>query len=318
MRAKFQANIRGATTGDYPAIAEMMTIQRPDFPRNAENLQYDHAHRPDHCKHQFFIAEHENQAIGFALYTQHADLFKEGEFHVNVFVREDFRRKGVGWSLYDAMYRALVQFEPQMLRSRVSEDNIDGFIFASKRAFMERSRRIESRLNIATANLDSLSERLEKLSAQGIEIRSYADCSDDPERDQKFYTIHTTIDVDIPMETPVVPLPYEQWKANVIEHPQFLADGSFIAIHEGQYVGISSQFRFIEDMVYVELTGTLADYRRKGISTALKLCGIRYAKEQNIPRVGTTNDAVNEGILAINKNLGFVPQPAIIHLGLKI
>jgi len=311
-------NIREARTEDYPAIAQLMCDYRPDYPRTADDLRYEDQHRPAHCQQQFFVAEIKGDIIGYALYTQHADLYQPGHFHVLVYVHDDFRYKSVGTKLYRAMFNAMATFIPEILHSRVTEDNTDGIIFASKRAYMESSRRIESRLDTATANLDSLPERLEKLASAGIEIRSYADLIDDPERDKKLYTIHTTVDADVPMDTPVIPLPYEQWQPNVIEHPQFLPGGTFVAIHEGQYVGISSLFQFVDDMAYVELTGTLPDYRRRGISSALKLCGIRYAKEQKIPRVGVTNDAVNTGILAINEKLGFIPEPAIINLRLTI
>lgn len=309
---------RVATKNDYPAIAEIMTEARPDYPRKADDLSYEEKHRPAHCKHQYFIAIKNDKIAGYALYTQYADLYQQGHFHIRVYVKDDMRYKGIGRSLYTVMNKSLAEFSPEILHSRVREDDTAGFIFASKRGYMESSRRIEGRLDTEGINLDALPERLSALSAQGIELRSYAELADDPDRDKKMYAVHTAVDVDVPMDTPIIPLPYEQWRPNVIEHPQFLPEGTFVAIHEGQYVGISSLFQFVDDMAYVELTGTLSDYRRRGISTTLKLCGIRYAKNQNIPCVGVTNDAVNTGILTINEKMGFIPEPAIINLRLKV
>lgn len=313
-----QAVIRPATTEDYTDIAALMTESRPDYPRSAENLHYAAEHRPEKCKHQVFVALQGDKIVAYTYYTQHADQYQPGQFHIDIYVQDDFRRKSLGTKLYRAMYEDVLQFQPETLHLRLNETNIDGFIFATKRGYMESSRRIESQLEAAQIDLSTLPEKLENLASQGIDIRSFTDLANDPERDEKVYTIHTTVDADVPLQTPVTPLPYEQWRASVIDHPQFLADGTFLAVHDGQYVGISSLFQFVDDMAYVELTGTLPEYRRKGISTALKLCGIQYAKEAGIPKVGVTNDAVNTGILAINDKLGFIRQPEIIHMKLSV
>lgn len=309
---------RLATKEDYADIARLMTESRPDYPRRAEDLHYEDEHRPEKCKHQLFVATGDEEIVGYAVYTQHADMYYPKRFHVDIFVQDDFRRKSIGTQLYRTMYEDVSQFEPESLHLRMDENNIDGFIFATKRGYMESSRRIESRIETVQADLSSLSEKLKQLSAQGIDICACSDLADEPQHDEKLYAIHTSVDADVPTETPVTPLPYEQWRPHVIEHPQFLADGTFIAVHEGQYIGISSLFQFVDDMAYVELTGILPEYRRKGISTALKLCGIHYAKQAGIPKVGVSNDAVNTGILAVNDKLGFVRQPEIIHLKLSI
>lgn len=305
--------IRKATSTDYPALAQMMSDYRPDYPRTVDDLIREDATRPDYCKHQYFMATHNNLPIGYSFYTQYADLYHPEQFHVTVVINENYRQQGVGSALYEAMNDAVSEHPVESLHCRINEDDI-ALTFAKKHDFTESSRRIESVLNLKTANTEQLAERLQGLSNNGITIHPYADLGADPAHLQKTYQIFTAIDADVPMDTPITPLDFDTWRDSFVEHPKFLADGSFIAKHDDDYIGLSFLFCYVDTMPYVGLTGTHADYRQKGISTALKLSGIAYAKAHNYPYMGVTNDAINTGILKINQKLGFTPKNTVINL----
>ena len=59
-------------------------------------------------------------------------------------------------------------------------------------------------------------------------------------------------------------------------------------------------------------TGVLGDFRRRGIARALKMMVTRYAANNGVERVHTDNRADNAGMLAINRELGFVPGEQIV------
>jgi GNAT superfamily N-acetyltransferase len=58
----------------------------------------------------------------------------------------------------------------------------------------------------------------------------------------------------------------------------------------------------------VGLTGTARTHRRRGIARVLKLAATEYAAAHAVARVHTGNATVNEGMLSLNRSLGFRPN----------
>jgi GNAT superfamily N-acetyltransferase len=53
----------------------------------------------------------------------------------------------------------------------------------------------------------------------------------------------------------------------------------------------------------------LKEYRGRKIALALKLLATRYARSLGATFIRTNNDSKNEPILAINRKLGYKPEP---------
>jgi RimJ/RimL family protein N-acetyltransferase len=53
------------------------------------------------------------------------------------------------------------------------------------------------------------------------------------------------------------------------------------------------------------MTATLPEFRRRGLSVAVKLASARWAAANGYERIVTENDAENEGMLAVNRRLGY-------------
>jgi RimJ/RimL family protein N-acetyltransferase len=54
-------------------------------------------------------------------------------------------------------------------------------------------------------------------------------------------------------------------------------------------------------------TGTLREYRGRGLALAVKLATTRWAAEHGITQISTDNDETNAPMLAINRRLGYKP-----------
>ena len=66
--------------------------------------------------------------------------------------------------------------------------------------------------------------------------------------------------------------------------------------------------------VIVGMAGVLPQYRRRGIATALKIQGVRYAPAAGFKVMVTSTSSVNVANIAVNERLGFRQTRAEIRL----
>lgn len=62
--------------------------------------------------------------------------------------------------------------------------------------------------------------------------------------------------------------------------------------------------------------GTCAEYRGRGIAQALKIVAWRTARRYGAKYLRTANDSMNAPMLAINRKMGYKPEPGR-YLNLK-
>jgi mycothiol synthase len=131
----------------------------------------------------------------------------------------------------------------------------------------------------------------------------------------KLFDLHQAVRDDVPMPPAKVrqPLTYQEWLENH-DHPTRIDDGYLIAVVDGRYVGVSSMWQSPEaDMIRTGLTAVRREYRRRGIALALKVRALTFAKARGYRRTVTDNASINQPMLAINEQLGFVKNPAWAH-----
>lgn len=305
--------IRPFTSDDYPAVAEIATRTRPDLPMTAESLAYDDANRADYLKFGRWVAENDAGVIGFATHTQYADLYDPQALWVSVRVHPDHQRRGVGSALYDHLLHAVQVHNPQKLLTAVQEHQPHSVAFAQKRGFAEYARRWSAVLDVAAANPEPYREVEADLARQGITLKSVADLASDAAWEEKLWRLAIAIETDVPISEPVTPLGFEQYRQMVLADPYFVPEGSFVAVHGNEYIGLM-MVTHSGSGLYIDLTGVHRDYRRKRIALALKVKGIAFARIQGYQKITVTNDPVNTGMLAINTQLGYVRQPALLSM----
>lgn len=137
----------------------------------------------------------------------------------------------------------------------------------------------------------------------------------DPNWLVKIHELHTLIMADVPASSPYTPVPLDHFQRSLIDDPDLLPDGFFIAKDGELYVGESFVWQALAEPghLYHGLTGVRCEYRGKGIAMALKLQVIEYAKAHRYTLIKTGNDTENLPILSLNEKLGFVRQPAWIE-----
>jgi ribosomal protein S18 acetylase RimI-like enzyme len=225
-----------------------------------------------------------------------------------------YRRQGLGTRLAEEVERFAASNACRWVEAEVREHNLTVALpFVERRGYVELERYRTSTQIPSTVDLSGLDALHSRLNAEGIEILAFP-AIDSPSARDELYRAMMPIWRDMPHEPHVDwvdPTP-EIFARGIFERPSVLLDGFFVAREGERIVGLSYLARRPDGDAEVGDTGVLREYRRRGIARALKLMVTRYAAQHGIARVHTDNRADNAGMLAINRELGFIPGEQIV------
>jgi len=225
-----------------------------------------------------------------------------------------YRRQGLGTRLAEEVERFAVSTGNRWVEAEVRESSLAVALpFVGRRGYVELERYRTSVQSPSTVDLSGLAALRSQLEREGIEIVAFP-AIDSPSARDELYRATLPIWRDMPHE------PHVDWEdpqpdtfmRSIFERPSVLLEGFFVARAGERIVGLSYLARRPDGDAEVGDTGVLRDYRRRGIARALKLMVTSYAAQQGIKRVHTDNRADNAGMLAINRELGFVSGEQIV------
>ena len=308
-------NIRefNGSAADYDTAARIITTVWPDRPVTAHEIRESDTERKPEFVRRSFFAEQGEQPAAVGTFEHRPNMYHPQSFWMHLNVLPPYRKQGIGSSLYEHML-AVLQSEYRANELHASTmDHWDFSIrFLQKCGFREIKRQWETHLNTATFDFSLFSAVEAKMKAAGIEIKplseliySDADCL------RKVYELHQMLVQDIPSPRARTRIDFENWLGGYSsDNPSFILDANFIALHRGEYVGMTSLWgNPATDRLYTGMTGVKREYRRQGIATALKLRGIIYARNLG-NRILITGNKNDNPMLELNLKLGFVKQSA--------
>jgi GNAT superfamily N-acetyltransferase len=128
------------------------------------------------------------------------------------------------------------------------------------------------------------------------------------DRPAELHRVYATAAADIPEHFREDDVRLEEWRRETLEHPQLSGEASFVVVKERTPVALA----FVEldepaGLAANELTGTLPEFRRRGLARLAKLAMIRWAAEHGIAAMLTGNAEVNVGMIRLNESLGYRP-----------
>jgi GNAT superfamily N-acetyltransferase len=248
---------------------------------------------PPRAQLRTWIAEVDGQFAGRAEGFLHPMIEGSTQGFVQLAVTAQFRRRGVGAALYDVADEYVRSLGAISFLSNFHETP-EGIRFAEARGFTE------ARAELAVV-LDPRTVR--ELPPDDVDLRAARDV--DP------HDLHHVDEIatrDMPQIEVIDSIPYDEWVKLVLEHPLFTLDGSFVAYVDGNPAACSMLTVDEESHRAMSMfTGTVPEYRGRGLGLAAKLASIQWAVANGITQMATSNDETNAPMLAINRRLGYEP-----------
>lgn len=217
-------------------------------------------------------------------------------------VRADRRGRGIGSALFEHAERHLHGAGARTLESLADEES--GRAFLGARGFERSSIEHVSALDPRAADMSPLAALERAKAAEGFRALPLAHALDRP---RELHAVYAGTLADVPGPFTADDVRYEEWVQECLEDPDLTAAGSTVVLAGERPVSLTFVMTDGAGRAGSDMTGTLPEYRRRGLARLAKLRSIRWAAGEGIESMVTGNDDDNAGMLALNRSLGYRP-----------
>jgi GNAT superfamily N-acetyltransferase len=297
---------------DYQTWERLTNTIHPDHPQSIEQAKHFVATLGEGEILESFIIEENGEAVGWLQYETPRNPVP-GALAVHLELLPEYQERGQEpWEFLQARVRPL---KPVSLITVVTETWWE-YTFYTAAGFQVYDSMWASTLDLATFDPAAFNPYLKKTTQAGIEVKTLADFPHHGDAfRRRWYALVVELLQSVPAATPFVPWSYENWLARAVGDAGLLPEGSFFALHNDEFVGLSQLWKSERpSTLQTGLTGVKTAYQRKGIAQTLKVKAALFAKEYGVQFIRTNNHQVNRPMLAINETMGFVKEPARLFL----
>ena len=259
------------------------------------------------------VAEEEGRIVGISESAREPWMTAH-ETWLWVAVAPSAQRQGARMALFaDALARARA-WGAMTLRSRVRDDRLDDLAITERCGFRIDRHVFDATLDLAAFDDRPFAEAIDTARAAGFHFLTMAEAGNNMEMQRQIYDLNRRVSGDIPGAEDTF-APFKDFKGYVFGARWYRPEGQILAFHGDRLVGFTDVGYFAHtNSAYNMMTGVDRTYRGRKIALALKLLAIRYARTTGAALIRTNNDAENAPMLALNRKLGYQPEPGHYHI----
>lgn len=311
------AHIRPFTSADYPVMAEIINQQMSE-PVTAERLEQADNRRPATAiVTRLIAADSEGRVLGYAG-AGGGNPMPPGRFSVRVRVRNEDAGQGTGRLLWNALTEWLQEQGAQALEVGIREQDERSLAIAKRQGFVQTYHLFESTLALPTWSPSPWLGAVASAEASGFRFTTMAELGMTDEWLKRAYEADERMGHDVPSNEQMGAIPYEDWLRIVKDDPNMPPEGIHVALDGEQIAALAFVTRQESGALYNGFTGVDRPYRGRGLALATKVQALRWAKSTGAPYIRTNNHSVNGPMLAVNRKLGYIPEPGWFTLEKKL
>lgn len=294
---------------DFPRIAELITQVESD-PVTAEALHEREQRRPHgYVGIHLVAADDEERVAGYAK-AEHLPWMRPGFFWSWVVVDEQRQREGIGSLLAGQIIEFAASQGATRLESELRDNCARCLRFAERHGFTPYTRHFESMLDLTSFDERRFGGAVKVVEEMGIRFFTLADIPQTTESERAYYELWSDAARDVPGVEAFGNPPFEQFRESLFGAAEFRPDCHIVAADGEDWVGFTAmEYSAESNSAYNRMTGVRRSHRGRQLALALKLLAIRRAREYGAAQMRTHNGSQNEAMLAVNRKLGYQPEP---------
>lgn len=296
---------------DYVRIAALASTTESE-PLTAEELLEERRTMPEgQVLREMVAADDQGFVTGFSRVVR-LPWWRPGRVSLWVVVDAALRQRGTGAQLYD---EALTYARAQgfdAFETEVMDNDPPALGFAQRRGFVIDRHLFNSRLPLNEFDPTPFAAVVAAVRQSGIRFFTMADAGDTTEARRRMYEVNRATSLDIPGREQTYST-FEQYQRRTYETSSYRPGFHLIAADGDRWVGMAALLP-MGDALLNRMTGVIGEYRGRKIALALKLLAVDLAREHGFPSLVTTNDSENQPMLAVNRKLGYRPEPGFYVL----
>lgn len=295
--------IREIEERDLPGARRLLYEVSPELPPGSvAAVRHWLAGHPERARLRVLVEEDAGEVVGWAHAFLHWQTRVEGAAKGWIAVREAWRRRGIGGRLAAEVEEHLARAGAREIETYTHAGS-EGHAFAERRGFAVVRRESYSWVDprsVDAAELDALEARA---TADGLRVAPLEELRDRP---RDLHALDAALTADVPAAFPEDDVRFEEWLEGTFGAPDLDWQGSRVVFAGERPVAftllnVDHEARRAEN----DMTGTLAEFRGRGLARLAKLSSLVWAAERGIEDVSTGNDASNAAMLAVNRRLGY-------------
>ena len=284
--------VREGRSEDFGAATELLNRVWPYRVGSELSLRHACDAEPPDAHRRYWAAEDDGKVVGWAT-AAIEDQSAEHPGFLQVSVAPESRNCGLGTALLECCEAHLADLGVTTVHASTTPEEASQRI-ATARGFRHTN----------TTRISGVDPRtIEPCRAPpGVDLRPLAGL--DP---RKVYELDTEAMLDVPGEVAMDEVSFEQWLKDYWREPDTDLDASVAALIGDRPVAFSHLRIAPGGRAVTEMTGTLREFRGRGLAQLAKRATLVNAAKRGVELVSTENDETNGPMLRVNEKLGYRP-----------
>jgi GNAT superfamily N-acetyltransferase len=284
--------VREGRSEDFGAATELLNRVWPYRVGSELSLRHACDAEPPDAHRRYWAAEDDGKVVGWAT-AAIEDQSAEHPGFLQVSVAPESRNCGLGTALLECCEAHLADLGVTTVHASTTPEEASQRI-ATARGFRHTN----------TTRISGVDPRtIEPCRAPpGVDLRPLAGL--DP---RKVYELDAEAMLDVPGEVAMDEVSFEQWLKDYWREPDTDLDASVAALIGDRPVAFSHLRIAPGGRAVTEMTGTLREFRGRGLAQLAKRATLVNAAKRGVELVSTENDETNGPMLRVNEKLGYRP-----------